>query len=86
MSEEFFPKIFGGDKSFVWPLILLFWTSGDVSSGFQSQSGQPDLCLIETPADLLVASMAAKLFSSMYLQAGIAGARSWDLADEHSTE
>ena len=23
------------------PLIPLFWTSGDVSSGFQSQSGQP---------------------------------------------
>ena len=23
------------------PLILLFWTSGDVSSRFQSQSGQP---------------------------------------------
>ena len=56
------------------PLILLFWTSGDFSSGFQSQSGQPYLCLMETPADLLVASMAAELFSSMYLQAGIAGA------------
>ena len=26
---------------FVGPLIPLFWTSGDVSSGFQSQSGQP---------------------------------------------
>ena len=23
------------------PLILLFWTSGDVCSGFQNQSGQP---------------------------------------------
>ena len=23
------------------PLIPLFWTPGDVSSGFQSQSGQP---------------------------------------------
>ena len=29
------------------PLILLFWTSGDVSSGFQSQSGQPYLRLAE---------------------------------------
>ena len=28
---------------FVGPLIPLFWTSGDVSSGFQSQSG---FCLI----------------------------------------
>ena len=26
---------------FVGPLIWLFWTSGDVSSEFQSQSGQP---------------------------------------------
>ena len=26
---------------FVGPLIPLFWTSGDVSSGFQSQGGQP---------------------------------------------
>ena len=23
------------------PIIPLFWTSGDVTSGFQSQSGQP---------------------------------------------
>ena len=30
---------------FVGPLIPLFWTSGDVSSGFQSQSG---FCLIWT--------------------------------------
>ena len=27
-------------------LIPLFWTSGDVSSGFQSQSGQPYLHLV----------------------------------------
>ena len=26
---------------FCLPLISLFWTSGDISSGFQSQSGQP---------------------------------------------
>ena len=26
---------------FMGPLIPLFWTSGDISSGFQSQSGQP---------------------------------------------
>ena len=29
------------------PLIPLFWTSGDVSTGFQSQSGQPYLHLVE---------------------------------------
>ena len=29
------------------PLIPLFWTSGDVSSGFQSQSGQRYLHLAE---------------------------------------
>ena len=29
------------------PLISLFWTSGDVSSGFQSQSGQPYSHLVE---------------------------------------
>ena len=29
------------------PLILLFWTSSDVSSGFQNQSGQPYFCLAE---------------------------------------
>ena len=29
------------------PLIPLFWTSGDVSSGFKSQSGQPYSCLVE---------------------------------------
>ena len=36
-------EFFGEHKSFftVRPLILLFWTSGGVSSGFQSQSGQP---------------------------------------------
>ena len=63
---------------FVGPLIPLFWTSGDVSSGFQSQSG---FCLIctwwrcmcctilrftsaATNTDLLVASMAAEVISS----------------------
>ena len=33
-----------------------------------------------TPASLFVASMAAKPFSSTYLQAGIGGARNWDLS------
>ena len=57
------------------PLIPLFWISGDVSSGFQSQGGFPCLCALPpvcnkvlkftsgaTPAGLLVESMAAKLF------------------------
>ena len=39
------------------PLIPLFWTSGDVSSGFQSQGGQPYSHLavayvIDVPRDL----------------------------------
>ena len=66
----------------------MFRTSGDVSSGFQSQSGRPYLYLAEahvlhvplrftsgvTLANLLEASMAAGLISSTYLQAGIGGA------------
>ena len=32
---------------FVVPLIPLFWTSGDIYSGFQGQSGQPYLHLAE---------------------------------------
>ena len=57
-------------------LTPLFWTSGDVSSGFQSQSGQPysflmqayvlcvprDSSVITTPADLLAASILAEPF------------------------
>ena len=56
------------------PLIPLFWISGDVSSGVQSQGVQPYLRLVEvyvvtrslrfisgaTPTDHLVTSMAAK--------------------------
>ena len=54
---------------FVEPLIPLFWTSGDVSSGFQSQSGQPYSHMAEayvlhipwdSPANLLVASIVAE--------------------------
>ena len=29
------------------PRILLFWTSDDISSGFQSQSGQPYSRMVE---------------------------------------
>ena len=44
-SSVFFFKILRG--VFVGPLITLFLTSGDVSSWFQSQSGQPYLQLAE---------------------------------------
>ena len=45
VNPQYFFQYFGGRKSFfVGPL---FQTSGDVSSGFQSQSGQPYLCLAE---------------------------------------
>ena len=61
------------DSPFCGALIPLFWTSGDVSSGLQSQSGQPYLHLAQayvlhihlsfnygaTPADLLAANMSA---------------------------
>ena len=40
---SFLKKVFGGHMSFLGPLVPLFWISGDVSSGFQSQSG---FCLI----------------------------------------
>ena len=54
---------------------ILFWTSGDVSSGFQSQSGQPldgGVCIthslrftsFETPTDLLVACSSGVLAPS----------------------
>ena len=39
---------FGGHKSFLWSQCFetLFWTSGDISSGFASHSRQP-YCLVE---------------------------------------
>ena len=44
----FFKKIFWRTwVLFLGPLIPLFWTSGDVSSGFQSQSGQPYSSCVE---------------------------------------
>ena len=65
---------------FVEPLILLFWISGEVYPGFQSQDSPPHLHALSpahdglfrfisgvTSADLLVANMAAELFWSMYL-------------------
>ena len=37
----FFKQFLEDINPFCGPLILLFWTSSDVSSMFQSQSGQP---------------------------------------------
>ena len=81
---------FVGQKSFLsghW--YPCFWTSDDVSSGFQSQNGGPFLYLVEahsltfisdtTPSNLLVASMAAELFFSACLTV-------WDQADALSNE
>ena len=56
------------------PLIPMFWTSGDVSSGFQSLGGGiHDICSLrftsgETLADLLVAGMAADRFPTYMFQ------------------
>ena len=36
------------------PLIPLFWTSGDVSSGFQSQNGQPYSSLAEAYVSIML--------------------------------
>ena len=43
----FFFKYLVDTCPFMGPLIPLFWISGDVSSGFQSQSGQHYLNLTE---------------------------------------
>ena len=63
-------------------LIPLFWTSGDICPGFQSQGGFPHLCASSpvhngflrftsgaTPADCIEVSIAAKPFWSTYLWA-----------------
>ena len=43
IATLFFLKFLADTCPFLGPLVLLFWISGDVSSGFQSQSG---FCLI----------------------------------------
>ena len=63
---------------FVGPLIPLFWTSGDVCPGFQSQGGSLFVCFLtcvilrfisgSTPANLLVTSMVTNPFRSTHLQ------------------
>ena len=46
-SLELFLKFLEDVSPFCGATDTLFWTSGDVSSGFQSQSGQPYSHLIE---------------------------------------
>ena len=77
---------------FVGPLIPLFWTSSNVSSGSQSQSWQSYSHLVKVYVMCvpwihrwcntcwpLVASMAAELFSSTYLRTSIVGVQDWNL-------
>ena len=69
---------------FVGPLIPLFWTSGDISFGCQSQSGQPYSHLVEAyvlhiPWDSPLVqhpltSWSAEPFSSMCLWTSFGGA------------
>ena len=69
---------------FVSPLMHLFWTSGNIWPGFQSQAGSHCLCAFSPhgflrftsgakPADLLVSSMVTNLFKSIYLHTYLAG-------------
>ena len=46
-KRTFFFKKIGGHKSFLWATDTLFWTPGDVYCGFQSQTRQPYLHLVE---------------------------------------
>ena len=76
------------EKSFCRALVLfvgpLFWTSGDISSEFQSHSGSSHLHALlpvhigflrftsgATPANLLVATMAANAFSHLPFQVAV---------------
>ena len=85
-GSKLFLKIFGGHKSFLWG----HWTSGNVSSGFQSQSGQPYSSLAEAyvlhvPWDSplvwhlppLGGPHGSWAISSTYLQ-GIGGTWNWE--------
>ena len=79
-NEFFFQISWRTSVHFVGPLTPPVSDSGDVCPRFQSQSVFPCLCALlpgckgnlrftcgATPADLLVASMAAKPFQSTYL-------------------
>ena len=92
-KKYFFKKIFGGHKSFLWGTditVLDFWwcllwvSKPEWVTLFALGGGIYVTCPLRftsgvTPADLLVASMAAKALSCTYLRAGIGGAQNWDL-------
>ena len=72
------------------PLISLFWTSGDVSSGFQSQIGQPSshfgrgICDMflrftsgVTPLPVYIASIAASHLPLVHVSEEVG---CWDLS------
>ena len=85
-------KISKDISPFFEPLILLFWTSSYVSSGFKARMGSlihawwsvcvtHSLRLISvTPAAFLAGSMVAEPFSSTYPWASIGGDQNWDLS------
>ena len=75
------------------PLIPLFGLLVTSPLGFKVRVGSlihawkrcacytiPEFTSSVTPADLLAASMAAELISSMYLRTGIGEAQNWDLS------
>ena len=68
----FFQNFWRTQIVFVGPLILLFWISGEVCSGFQSCGGDPlsvyFLASGVTPTDCIVFIMAVKPFRLTYLQ------------------
>ena len=77
VNRPFFKRNWRTLVLFCWgggTLIPLFWTSGDICPGFQSQCGFYNLCNRflrftsgATPADLLAASMVTEPFRSTYL-------------------
>ena len=89
--HEVFFSIFAGHQSlFLRPLIPLFWISGDVCLGFQSQSGF--LCATCVFRHLYATYSSGEIcrplnsqhgswaISSLYLRTSIGGARVWDQA------
>ena len=57
--------LFCGHMSFYGPLTSPFWTSGDVSSGFQSQSGQPYSHLAEAYVMLKVSLFSFDVWTAV---------------------
>ena len=94
----FFKKNWRTLVLFVGPLIPLFWTSGDICHGFQSQDRSPCLHASSlactgiirftssvTSVDLLATSMVAEPFQSTYMNTRIAEAWVQDLLCHYLT-